>query len=811
MIYSEKYRSDHIRFGSKYYSHLSAKLGQHFRCSSKKSALKCFLYSIGFQSNNNTIKIEREYEMFRKIPAQNQKQSDGKPNKHSASWLRGASMAALLLVSVVLIFVMLSSYYAELDNQLFAERSNHLQEITEKVADIFDITIARSWDSVNTLEQFLFMENTQLRTEDELMQRLKDTSRFRASEGNIFLLLDDDFRYYASDGSKGYWRELPMIIKNESQTQELITTLPYQNSSLTYLCFLKQLPEKLVLEATGKSIAYVMLAVDIHSINDGFSIDTFGSSSYTYIVNRDGRALFVPDGADSRFKAYNIVNALEDDEFIHGGTLEDFRSSVRDLESAVMEFSSDGTDYFVSCHSVGGEGWNTLMLVPTSVLGDSADHTLGSTRRFFIVLGVLLIIDFSALVFYLTDNRNRKLMEQKEESNRILKEAAEEARSANKAKSEFLSHMSHDIRTPINGIMGMTEIALKNVSDAERVEDCLGKITNSSQHLLSLINDVLDMSRIESGKVTLNSAPMNMSAATDECASIISGQLLDRSVEFIREFGGFAHPNLIGDELHLRQVLINILGNSVKFTPDGGKIYFRVKETGCADGKARFRFEIEDTGIGMKPEFLKHIWEPFSQEDGGNRTNYKGTGLGMAITKQFVDMMGGTVTVESQLNVGSKFVIELGFDIDTSVETAAEMSEKTEFNLEGMRVMLVEDNEINTEIASFMLEEVGITVTCAENGKLAVEIFQNSEVGSFDVILMDIMMPVMNGLDAARAIRALDHPDAKTIPIVAMTANAYDEDVRNAHEAGMNGHLAKPIDTGLLYRTLDELYHSPKA
>ncbi len=402
-------------------------------------------------------------------------------------------------------------------------------------------------------------------------------------------------------------------------------------------------------------------------------------------------------------------------------------------------------------------------------------------------------------------------MEQKEESNRVLKEAAEEARSANRAKSEFLSHMSHDIRTPINGIMGMTEVALKNLSDAARVEDCLGKISNSSQHLLSLINDVLDMSRIESGKVTLNAAPMNMVATTDECASIIGGQLLERDLALIREFGDFAHPHLIGDELHLRQILINILGNAVKFTPDGGKIWFRVSETGSADGRASFHFEIEDTGIGMKPEYLQHIWEPFSQEDGGTRTNYKGTGLGMAITKQFVDMMGGTIAVESRLHEGSKFSIDLSFDIDHNAAQAPEVPEETELHLEGMRVMLVEDNEINMEIAQFMLEDVGITVSCVENGQLALELFQRQTPDSFDAILMDIMMPVMNGLDAARAIRALDRPDAQTIPIVAMTANAYDEDVRNALEAGMNGHLAKPIDTALLYRTLSELYHRPKA
>ncbi len=748
------------------------------------------------------------FEMTKQEPLQNQEKPNTAPGRRPAHWLRGAGMSALLLASVVLIVVMIRAYYVELDDQLFAERSSHLQEITEKVADIFDITIARAWDSVDTLEQFLSMEGPQARTEDDLVRRLEDMSRFHSAQGSIFLLLDEDFRYYASDGNQGYWRELPTIIKTQAQTQELITTLPYQNSSLTYLCFLKQLPESLKLEAAGKSIAYVMLAVDISSINDGFSVNTFGSKGYTYIVNRDGRVLFVPEGADSRFKAYNIVNALEDENFIHGGTAEDFRASVRSLQPDVLEFCSDGVDYFVSCHSVGNEDWNALMLVPTSVLGDSADHMLGSTRRFFTVLGALLILDFSCVVFYLTDNRNRRLMEQKEESNRILKAAAEDARSANRAKSEFLSHMSHDIRTPINGIMGMTELALKNVSDRAWVEDCLGKISNSSQHLLSLINDVLDMSRIESGKVTLNSAPMNMDAVTDECASIIGGQLLERDLELIREFDDFAQAHLIGDELRLRQVLINILGNAVKFTPDGGRIWFRVKETGSADGKASFHFEIEDTGIGMKQEFLKHIWDPFAQEDGGSRTSYKGTGLGMAITKQFVEMMGGTISVESQLNVGSKFVIDLSLDIDPHAAEAAGTPEEAELHLEGMRVLLVEDNEINMEIAQYLLEDVGIAVTCAENGQLALEQFQSHEAGSFDVILMDIMMPVMNGLDAARAIRALDRPDAKTIPIVAMTANAYDEDVRHAREAGMNGHLAKPIDTAMLYRTLSELYRS---
>ncbi len=247
---------------------------------------------------------------------------------------------------------------------------------------------------------------------------------------------------------------LTQKIANMNIFCDMTTKYPIHLLLLTDLCFLKQMPEKLVLEATGKSADYVMLAVNIGSINDGFSVNTFGSRGYTYVVNQDGRILFIPDGAESKFRAYNIVKVLENEEFIHGGTIEDFRASLQNLDSAVIEFRSGGTDYFVSCHSVGGEGWFTLMFVPTDVLGNSDNYMLGSIRRFFIAMGLLLILDFSSLVFYLTDNRNRKLMEQKEESNRILKEAAEEARSANQAKREFLSHMSHDIRTPINGISG---------------------------------------------------------------------------------------------------------------------------------------------------------------------------------------------------------------------------------------------------------------------------------------------------------------------------------------------------------------------
>lgn len=398
-----------------------------------------------------------------------------------------------------------------------------------------------------------------------------------------------------------------------------------------------------------------------------------------------------------------------------------------------------------------------------------------------------------------------------ENENQSLRKSALQAEKANKEKSAFLSHMSHDIRTPMNGIIGMTNIAMKNLNDKERVLDCLKKIDSSSRHLVSLINDILDMSRIENGRMVINHEPMDMREIINNCAFIAESLLAQRKVDFVREFGIFHHPALVGDELHLRQILINILGNAVKFTPDGGKIFFQVRELSFKDGRAAYRFEIEDTGIGMKPDFLERIWDSFTQENNGNCGEHKGTGLGMAITKKLVDLMHGTIKAESEPGIGSKFIVEITFDTGLMADIAekekkTENTQKPTVCLEGMKVLLVEDTPLNMEIAKFMLEEEGIEVTTAENGQTAVNIFNNSPEKVFDAVLMDVKMPVMDGLAATKSIRALPRIDAATIPIVAMTANAYDEDIRRTAEAGMNAHLTKPVNQDELLQTLGRFY-----
>ena len=364
--------------------------------------------------------------------------------------------------------------------------------------------------------------------------------------------------------------------------------------------------------------------------------------------------------------------------------------------------------------------------------------------------------------------------------------------------------MSHDIRTPINGIMGMLDIAEDNFDNKARVRDCMTKMRGAASHLLSLINDVLDMTKIESGNMQMLDTSFDLRALLDSCCSIVEGQIVDRHMTFTKQIGPFWHPYLIGSELHIRQVLINILSNAVKYTPDGGEINFRAKETLFEEGLVHLRMEIKDNGIGMSEEFLQHIFEPFTQEKQDARSYYHGTGLGMTITKELVDRMGGSITVTSQLGVGSTFVITLPFEIAPSPEQTPDAHAAPDISIAGCRLLLVEDNALNAEIAQILLTDEGATVTVVTDGKQAVEIVQNNPPDTFDAVLMDVMMPVMNGIDATKAIRSLNRPDAKTLPIIAMTANAFYEDAQKCLAAGMNAHLAKPLQIKKVKQTIAE-------
>lgn len=386
-----------------------------------------------------------------------------------------------------------------------------------------------------------------------------------------------------------------------------------------------------------------------------------------------------------------------------------------------------------------------------------------------------------------------------------LRNALEAANRANSAKSEFLSHMSHDIRTPLNGIIGMIEISNRFPEDVERLAINREKELVAAKHLLSLINDVLDMSKLESGKVELAMTPFDVSDILDECASIIEEQASERNITISRIPGNLPHTKVIGSPLHVKQILMNIMSNALKYNKVGGSIELMAEEQSGHDDNVNIQFMIADTGIGMSAEFIQKLYEPFTQEDVPGRSHYQGTGLGMAITKDLVEAMNGSIEVESTLGEGTTFTVVLPLVIDMSrVDNAAEENAQQEDNIEGFHILLVEDNPLNAEIASFILEDEKADVDLAIDGKKALDKFLKMPVGYYDAILMDIMMPVMDGLEATVQIRNSGREDSETVPIIAMSANAFTEDVQKSLRAGMNDHIAKPIDPAVVISTILE-------
>lgn len=453
-----------------------------------------------------------------------------------------------------------------------------------------------------------------------------------------------------------------------------------------------------------------------------------------------------------------------------------------------------------------GVGYYGIMLKQSNyyIFAYISDHVVfdGVVTKLVVIL--LVYILFVLVLRYIghRNNRIRKAKEQekeKEYQEELLK-AAKKAEAANVAKTEFLQRMSHDIRTPINGIIGMVEVGDHYSDDIEKQADCREKIKGASNTLLELVNEVLDMSKLESGEIVLEEVGFNINKLSDETIVMLEELAKERNIQIVEEEKRITHPYLIGSPTHVKRVLMNVLSNAIKYNRDNGFIYVSYKELDSNHSDhTLIEFTCRDTGIGMSKAFQNKIFEPFAQEHMGSRSKYVGTGLGMPIAKSLVEKMGGTLEFTSQEGVGSQFVIRIPFKIDEEHKNET-VKEFTSVSIEGLSVLLVEDNELNMEIAKFVIENEGAIVTCATNGKEAVDIYKKSP-GFFDIILMDIMMPEMDGLQATQCIRSFDHD----IPIVAMTANAFTEDKIKAKKAGMNAHVSKPLDKDKLIRIIAKL------
>ena len=447
-----------------------------------------------------------------------------------------------------------------------------------------------------------------------------------------------------------------------------------------------------------------------------------------------------------------------------------------------------------------------VYLPDTEVFRNLPLSVIGVVFLYFLMFGIFWFWT------YRTNLAHRKQEQDKEEEYKAeLLIAAKKAEAANEAKTEFLQRMSHDIRTPINGICGMIDVADHYVDDMEKQAEYRTKVKEASNLLLELVNDVLDMSKLESGEVVLEEIPFNLSKIAEEVLIVIEQMAAERNIRIVWEKKEITHRDFIGSPGYVKRVMMNILSNAVKYNRENGQIYISCMEIPSKQPEmTTMEFVCHDTGIGMADEFQKHIFEPFAQEHAGSRTKFAGTGLGMPSTKRLVEKMDGTITFESKEGVGTTFVIRIPFKIDSDADNREEQKEVSEKSIKGLHILLAEDNKLNMEIAEFLLQNEGADVTKAWNGQEAVELFEKSRSGEFDVILMDIMMPVMNGYDATKTIRSLDREDAKEVPIIAMTANAFTEDRIRAKEAGMDEHIAKPVDAKLLVKVIHKLVDGRK-
>ena len=705
-------------------------------------------------------------------------------------------------IVVCLSAVAITGYVYEFSQMVYKERAYHLNETAAQITETVDVALDEQWALLQIMSvRFPSFDNL---TTDECVTKITRLENELQKDGLFFGIVDEDGNVFASNEDERVFT-LGAMNPKEINERELAIIKPVVGSDIEFMTFVLKIGTPVTL-ADGRVITHTVVYLEMNSYKNIFHNKAYGEENCVFIRQNDGKNIYAETEKHQFINSFDYLDIYPNVERVNGDTIEEIQENIKNNKSSVtaVKVTGDNRTYFITVQPMRNNDWDLVMVVPEEfVSAETIDFAsaIVDTAAFFsfiICAGILMV------VIFVSKSRNQKnLLKQEREYSKALAESAEEAKNANMAKTKFLSHMSHDIRTPINGILGMISKAERHISEPDVLKDCHKKIRMSAEHLLGLINDILDITKLETGLNEEKDEPFPMSCMLDTCCSIIRGQLEDKTVEFKTDFGNIKHDSVIGNKLHIRQILLNILSNAVKYT-DNGYIYFKAEELAFDENEATYAFTITDTGIGMHKNYLERIFDPFSKDDSEERKNRLGTGLGMAIVKNNVEKLGGTITVDSTLGLGSSFTVTLTLkltDLDVVCEAVKERVDNS-VDVSGMKVLLVEDNELNIEVALMLLEDAGVSAEVAKNGKEAVEKFMASKAGDFDLILMDVMMPVMNGYEATRAIRESDHPMSKNIPIIAQTANAFQEDIKKVKEAGMNAHISKPIEEENLLKIL---------
>ncbi len=701
--------------------------------------------------------------------------------------IKDKNRIALLAIGITISILLIVIVYL-MNQSVQHTKHTERKELMRRIANAGANIIVDNID-YGLYETGIYMDNAghDIPLHDDLNSFWEERLSRQSFVNRTLFFVDSNNRYYSSSMESGIINTPSYYADDSDDSLCYISSLSDAGEDTNYLVIRKRIPAPIQTTFSGKAVElkYCGMLLDISKIDSSFS-NSFSGQTNTIIYDPNNGAMeYIDLGLGMLLEGRNIYTKFEKVTVLYGERADEAIRKCKTGEPTVVSFKIGLEEYYFCSAPIVAGKWSVAYIIPSSEIDGLSSNSYGTVIIYIVLIAAILgVLAISlAISSFRTSIANQTVKE--------ITALNTELERATRAKSNFLSNMSHDIRTPINGIMGMTTIALGVENNPAKTTDCLKKIDGASHHLLSLINDVLDMSRIENGKTEISIVPFDAAALYNNCCDIISGEVAAKNISLKTEMS-LEHTHVRGDDLHLRQILINILGNAVKFTNNGGSIWFRCRETKLNEKTVSITFEIEDNGIGMKKEFLSKIFDAFSQDNESARSNYEGTGLGMAITKSLTKLMNGEITVTSELGKGSKFVVTIPFEIDLAA-CAKEDSDIAATNLNGVKILLAEDNELNMEIAVELLEDAGATITVARNGQEVIDIFNGSPENIFDVILMDIMMPVCNGLEATAKIRALDRSDAK-IPIIAMTANSFSSDVQDALNAGMNAHLSKPID-----------------